>query len=468
MTKDIKKDPLVTAYIPTYNYGQYIEQAINSVLNQTYKSWELIIINDGSTDKTDEIISKYEDNERVTIVRQENKGLTITSNIALRLSKGKYIVRLDGDDYFDENALLVMVNHMEQNRDVGLVYPDYYLVDGDGEIISIERRAKVGAEVELLDMPAHGACTMFRKNLLLELGGYNEEITCQDGYDIWIKFIQHYKTSNINLPLFFYRQHTANITKDKKKLLETRRLIKKKYAEIKLKMLKKNKIGRVAIIPVRAHSDFEFRLALKKIFGEPVIDYTLDEAIGSKRFHKIIVVSEDDVILDYGRRRYPRITCVKRPLSYSRRNIMLEKTIEYVFKELKLSKEFYEEIMILNIETPLRTKKNINKAIDTMHVFDTDSVISLSETIGPHYAHEKHGMVRIGNTERFRLERKNIYKGNGSILLIKTKNLSTNSIEGIKRGHMIMLREESVRLISEFDFLIAQMLLKRRKINAKT
>jgi len=147
---------------------------------------------------------------------------------------------------------------------------------------------------------------------------------------------------------------------------------------------------------------------------------------------------------------------------------MLEKTIEYVFKELKLSKEFYEEIMILNIETPLRTKKNINKAIDTMHVFDTDSVISLSETIGPHYAHEKHGMVRIGNTERFRLERKNIYKGNGSILLIKTKNLSTNSIEGIKRGHMIMLREESVRLISEFDFLIAQMLLKRRKINAKT
>lgn len=459
---EMSDTPLVTVYILAFNFEQYIEKAIKSVLGQTYKHWELIVINDGSKDGTIKIIDKYENHNKITVVHQENKGLTVSCNIALRLSRGKYIMRLDGDDYLDENALLVMVNQMEQRPTVGLVYPDYYLVDEEGEIVSVERRSKVGSEVNLLDMPALGACTMFRKNLLLELGGYSEEITCQDGYDIWIKFIQHYKTSNINLPLFFYRQHLTNLTKNKKKLLETRRQIMKKHAEIKRKISKKNKIRRIAIIPVRAHSDFEFRLALKRLNGKAVIDYTLDEAIASRRFQKIIVVSEDDTILNYVEEKYPRIIRVKRPLSYSRRNTMLENTISFVFDKLKLCSEIYEEVMMLYIEAPLRKKEHIWKAIDTMHVFDADSITSLAETLSPYYVHDKNGVVRIGNTERFRLERKTIYKGNGALLLFKTKNLEANSIEGVKRGHIIMLREDSVRLVSIFDFQVAQMLLRQK------
>ena len=466
VSSDGKTAPLVTVYILAFNFEKYIKKAIESVMGQTYKNWELIIINDGSTDGTSSIIDTYEPYEKVTVVHQDNKGLTVSCNIALRLSHGKYIVRLDGDDYLDENALLVMVNHMEQHQDVGLVYPDYYLIDEEGEILSVERRNKIGSEVNLLDMPAHGACTMFRKNILLELGGYNEEITCQDGYDIWIRFIQHYKTGNINLPLFFYRQHSTNLTKGKKKLLETRRRIMEKHAEIKRRILNKNKIKRIAIIPVRAHSDYEFRVALKKLNGKPVIDYTVDETIASRRFRKIIVASEDDTILEYVMKKYPKVTCVKRPLSYSRRNTMLENTIQYVFERLKLKKDIYEEVMILYVEAPLRTRGHIRKAIDTMHVFDTDSVVSLTETLSPYYVHEKNGVVRIGNQERFRLERSTIYRGNGALLHFKTRNLNTASIEGVKRGHIIMLREDSIRLVSKFDFKVAQMALKNRERNA--
>ncbi len=462
----ITHGPLVTVYILAFNFEKYVESSIQSVLHQTYKNWELIIINDGSIDGTDKIISKYEYNPKIIVVRQENKGLTVSCNIALRLSKGKYIMRLDGDDYLDEHAIWIMANHLEQNRSVGLVYPDYYLIDEFGEIQSVERRSKLEKEVKLFDMPAHGACTMFRKKLLLELGGYNEELTCQDGYDIWIKFIQHYKINNINIPLFFYRQHGTNLTKNKKRILETRRVLMRKYAVIKRQIRKKDSIRRVAIIPVRAHSDFCFRLALKKICGKPIIDYTLNETILSKSFHKIIVVSEDDEILEYVKNNYPKVIVIKRPFKYSYRNMLLEKTVQFVFDALRLDRDKYEEAMILYIEAPLRKKEHITKAIDTMHVFDTDSVISLTETISPYYVHGKHGMERIGNTECFRLERKNIYKGNGALLLIKTKNLNSGSrLEGEKRGHIIMLREDSVRLVSEFDFLMAEMLLKRNEMS---
>src|SRR3990172_9559662 len=129
VSSDGKTPPLVTVYILAFNFEKYIKKAIESAMGQTYKNWELIIINDGSTDGTSKIIDTYEPYEKITVVHQDNKGLTVSCNIALRLSRGKYIVRLDGDDYLDENALLVMVNHMEQHQDIGLVYPDYYLID---------------------------------------------------------------------------------------------------------------------------------------------------------------------------------------------------------------------------------------------------------------------------------------------------------------------------------------------------
>ncbi|MCP4379167.1 MAG: glycosyltransferase family 2 protein, partial [bacterium] len=173
----------VTVYIPTYNYARYLAQAIDSVLAQTLDDWELIVINDGSTDNTSDVLDAYRDNPRIRIIDQENKGLNVTNNIALRLARGKYITRLDGDDYMDENLLQVLSNALDARDDIGLVYPDYYHVDEGGEVIEIVRREKLDDETQLLDLPAHGACTMFRRDLLREVGGYIEDFTCQDGYE---------------------------------------------------------------------------------------------------------------------------------------------------------------------------------------------------------------------------------------------------------------------------------------------
>ena len=119
--------------------------------------------------------------------------------------------------------------------------------------------------------------------------------------------------------------------------------------------------------------------------------------------------------------------------------------------------------MLLDSQSPLKRSEHFIKAIDTMHIFDTDCVVPLCETVSPYYVRQNNGLKRIGNTEMFRLERKTIYKGNGSLLLSKTKNLQAGSVMGERIGHIIMLREDSINICSKFDFAVAEFLLKEGK-----
>ena len=137
-----KKNFLITVYITNFNYGKFIEQAIESVLDQTEKSFELIIIDDGSTDNSKEIIEKYKDVDNVRIVYQKNKGLNVTNNIALRAARGKYIIRLDADDYFVPNALELLLDKLENDNQLGMVFPDYFIVDAQGVVERVIDKVK--------------------------------------------------------------------------------------------------------------------------------------------------------------------------------------------------------------------------------------------------------------------------------------------------------------------------------------
>ena len=95
----MQNKPLITVYITNYNYGKYINKAINSILNQTLKNFELIIIDDGSNDKSKSIIKKYSSHKKIITIFQQNKGLIATNNLAIKISRGKYIIRLEADDW---------------------------------------------------------------------------------------------------------------------------------------------------------------------------------------------------------------------------------------------------------------------------------------------------------------------------------------------------------------------------------
>ena len=450
----------ISVYIPAFNYEKYIEQAVESVLKQTMKDWELIVINDGSTDNTVEVLKKYKGHDKIRILDQENKGLPVTNNIALRLSRGEYVIRLDGDDYMDENLLLVLSNVLDTKPDVGLVYPDYYHVGEDGEILEVIRRKKIGEEAKLLDLPAHGACTMFRKDLLLELGGYHEDFSCQDGYELWLRFIQKYKPINVNLPLFYYRQHPSSLTQDQSLILDTRRQIKSQFVARNLDRKDLKVLGIILATgnPVTVEMD-----PFQDLAGKPLIWYTMSEALKSQSIDKFVLSTDDDRVLEYSK-KYKDIQVIKRPVSLMKSNVKTIQLAQHALAEVRSAHDYEPDAAaILYINTPIRKAYHIDKAVNTMKIFDVDTVLSIVEELAPCYQHEEFGLTPINEVgQNLRLERKSIYKENGAIYLMKTSVLEEGLFLGKKVGHITMLPEESVKINSAYDLWLAEELIQRR------
>lgn len=452
------QNPLVTVYLTAYNYGKYIETAIKSVLKQTFRDWELIIINDGSKDNTEKVIQKYAANPRIKIINNSvNKGLTHSSNLALRLAQGEYIIRLDADDHFDENALLVMTNAFLADPSLDMVYPDYYLMNSQEEVTTIVRRKKIGEEVELLDLPAHGACTMIKTKSLREVGGYNEEIDREDEFDLWLRCHRRFKISNINLPLFYYCKHGASLTDNQVKITETKRKILRKYAQ---EEQKKNghEILRLGIIPIRAHTEFGYHTHLHKVGGLTLLEWSVASA--GKLFDLLVITSEDLDVLEYAKERFPEVKTVFRPEVFVRQNVSLRKTIEFVLKAVEQKGEIYEEIAVLFVEYPLRTVKHVQQAFDTMTMFNVDSVVDVLPTDRQFFTHGRHGLEPVGDEKELRLERKALLKNVGSLLVIKRANLSSKEHLGAKRGHIVIPKEESFGVHSSLDLKIVDMIMK--------
>ncbi len=453
--------PKVTVYIPTHNYGRFLDKAIGSVLSQTMSDWELLVIDDGSTDDTQQILEKYKNHPEITIITQENQGLNVTNNVAIRLSRGRYIMRLDADDYLDENCLMVLSSVLDQKKEVGLVYPDYYQVDEEGETVELIRRKKIGEEVELLDLPAHGACTMIRKEVLLSIGSYNEEFSCQDGYDLWIRLIQNYNPYNVNLPLFYYRRHSVSLTKKEKKILDTRQEIKRSFLDKNDHIKVPKTLG---IIPVLSSSVYPQNRPFVSLAGKPLIWYSITEALQSNRLDRIIVAAGDDETLSYVHQTFPKVGTFRRTGKLLESGSSLRDLSLEILRELK-GNESYEPdaVCLLYISTPLRRAKHINQAIDTMAIFDVDSVLSIQEELAPCYHHEKFGLTSINVTEsQTRLERKSIFKENGAIFLSRKESLENSQRQGHKVGHITMLPEESVKINTDFEFWLAEKILTER------
>ncbi len=448
--------PKVTVYTPTYNYGEFVRQAIESVINQTLKDWELIIINDGSTDNTSEILKEYEEHPKIRIVEQENKGLPTSNNMALRLANGKYIMRLDADDYLDENILLVLSSILDTKPEVGLVYPDYYMMSDNGEILEMIRRKKIGEEVELLDIPAHGACTMFRKECLLTLKGYEESISCQDGYDIWLRSIRLFNPYNVNIPLFYYRQHGCSLTKNEDNILTTRKKIKEDYVRKHLN----GDVPRVlAVIPIIKRSYSVPYSPFEEMAGRPLLWYTIHEALQADKLDKIVVTSDDDEILSYAN-AFPGIIAIKRPFELTKPSAKLHQTMIHTLDVLKTKFNYEPDaVMALYINAPLRKAIHIEEAINTMAIFNVDSVISVCEELAFCYHHTRNGLSPIWSTRGLRLERESIYKENGAVLLSKVDTISEKGFLGEKVGHVVMLPEESLKINSQFEFWLAEQIL---------
>ena len=454
--------PLVTVYITNHNYARYVRQSIESVLNQKFTDFELIVLDDGSTDGSLEIIAQYEEHPQVRVVSQENRGLTVANNIALRMARGRYVVRLDADDFFDDNALLVMSNYLEKHPDVGLVFPDYYTVDASGDIIALQRRHNFQADVTLYDQPAHGAGTMIRRDCLVELGGYNEQFSRQDGYDLWLRFIQQYRVANINLPLFYYRHHPTSLTSDEARLLETRRQIMEHSLRAEAPM------DVLCIIPVRGTQLDPDSVIFRELGGRPMLDFTIDAALDAKGVSETVVTTSDTGIVEYVRGQYgDRVMVIERPAQLSRMNTPLEASIGYGLNEWMARRNREPEaLLMLYAEAPFRNARHVDMAINALRLFSTDCVVAVRPQQEVFYQHNGAGLVSVQRNRALRLERENLYRETAGMHLVRTEFFREHDrVVGGRIGHIVVDEKAGLVIRSEFDLLLAQQLSSLEKVS---
>lgn len=450
-------NPLVTVYVTNFNYANYIEQSIESVLAQTYKNFELIVIDDGSTDNSREIINRYIEKKNIRVIFQENKGLIASNNVAVRAAQGKYVMRLDADDYLDQNALLVLVNAIEKSDDIALIFPDYYYINAEGEVTGQERRHDFQDQVTLLDQPAHGACTLIRRDCLIEVGGYSPEFTCQDGWDLWLKLTENYSVGNVNLPLFYYRKHDTNLTNDTDRLLETRAEIYKSHA----KRTKRPHLKVIAVLPTRGPAIEADSQILAKLGGKILIDWTIDAVLNSTMVIELIVTTPDKEVIDHLNRQYgDKITIVYRDKNESLENMSYAPAVQGAINNRKTSS--FDAVLELTAESPFRKSSYIDKAINVMRVHDVDHVLGVLPDDSMFYRHKGSGLEKVGNdANALKYEREYLYRQGGGIMLSKRHcYLDDHDPKKAKNGHIVLSKRAGILVRDTFERKVAELVLK--------
>lgn len=448
--------PLVSVYLVNHNYGRFAERAIESVLAQTLQDFELIIIDDGSSDNSREIIESYACYEKIMTIFQQNKGLNVTNNIALRAATGKYIMRLDADDYLDSHALEVMSGILEREEDIGLVFPDYYLVDAEEQVLEMVRRHNFD-EVTFMDQPAHGACTMIRRELLESMEGYDESFRCQDGWDLWLRFIQHHQVKNVNLPLFYYRQHGKNLTSNEERVLSTRAEIIRKVVNSQDKQLKC-----IAVIPVRGKITDRYSSALKELAGKALMDWTIDAALDAECITDVVVSSPDENILKHVSEKYGnKVLAVTRDWKAALLNTSIDETLTDIFMQhLPEERRNFDAVSVLFVESPFRNAKYIDMAADFMQLFSADRVIGVRPDSSTFYQHDGNGLQPLKRDKRLKLEKDELFREAGNMIIIKRGHFLRTAMDSQERvGHVVLSEKAALSVDTQWEWDIAEMLV---------
>jgi glycosyltransferase involved in cell wall biosynthesis len=212
-----KTSPQISIILPIYNGEEYLSYSIQSILNQTYQDWELIIVNDCSTDQTSNIIKQFsmKDSRIKVITNKNNQKLPKSLNIGFSQARGKYLPWTSDDNEYDPAALEKMYNFLEENNDVGMVYANCLVVSENKE--NTFWGNKDATPENLLMTNVCGACFLYRKSVAETIGEYNCNLFLAEDHDYWLRIRLKYKIERIPEELYLYRQHSKNLTNTRKK-----------------------------------------------------------------------------------------------------------------------------------------------------------------------------------------------------------------------------------------------------------
>lgn len=212
----------VSVIIPTFNSGRFLGEAIQSVLDQTYQDWELIVVDDGSTDDTREVVAAFP-NRRIRYAYQPNQGTAAALNAGIRLARGDHVAFLGADDRWLPEKLALQVAQLQAlPPSVGLVYGDLYLVNiEDGTVLGrfldgrqCPRGKVLGRLLRSDGAFIHPCSALIRREVFDEVGLLDEGLRTHEDWELWVRIATSYEIEALDVPLGVYGRHPHNLTSD--------------------------------------------------------------------------------------------------------------------------------------------------------------------------------------------------------------------------------------------------------------
>lgn len=210
--------PQISVIIPLYNKEQYIEATIRSILSQDYKDYEIVIIDDGSKDKSCQVINSIKD-DRIRLISQENQGVSASRNNGVLNANGKYVFFLDADDTLLDHALSNLFSTAEINKDADIIVAGFNYRNNDGEIVRIFENKEVGYLTDpfkslwLKNVFFRTGNILIRRSLLLENPLFNERLTLFEDIDCFYRLLRNAKVYSNNSIVLDYNRYEGGLSR---------------------------------------------------------------------------------------------------------------------------------------------------------------------------------------------------------------------------------------------------------------
>lgn len=438
--------PFFTIYIVSKNYAHYLDQSIRSVIDQSLTDWELFLFDNGSSDNSYNIMLKYDGIENVSCIKSDDWKIAKIANYVISNSRGKFIMRLDADDFLDPRALEIFFIELRRNPDLTMIYPDYFLVNEDGRVLSLEYRESSPSIDSYKSIPPHGACAIWQIDLLRQIGGYDENFSAQDGLDVWLKANElksGFRYMNLNLPLFSYRRHNSNLTSKSDRIRTARQSIKSRYRN-------SASIKTLAIIPCRSRFDFlpnAWSLEIEQ--DRSLLEKCVIDLIASDYVDEILITGDTEELQTTA--KYLASKYTGKMINFFYRKSLHDLTSPNLFSLLKSVNELPEfvdfEVFVIKFPlAPFVDSSLVDELVDTMQLEDSDSSCLISRIHGTVLKRGRFGVDLQsipGNINHFY---DSFFRHTNSLFVMNVSNLRLNSLWGRSISYV-----ESEELI---DFVI--------------
>lgn len=223
--------PKISVILAAYNAEATIAEAVASILNQTHTDFELIIVNDGSTDRTLSVIQSITDSRITLINNSQNLGLVKSLNIGITQAQGEYIARHDADDLSHPDRFTKQIQHLQTHPSIALLGTSRQTLLANGKTRTDKPKKLYPSFTDMLKTNCfvHGS-VMIRKSVLAQLGGYDQRFLSSEDYELFLRITQQHTAANLEQPLYTIRRHADRLTQQATDNLILYRLLAKQHA----------------------------------------------------------------------------------------------------------------------------------------------------------------------------------------------------------------------------------------------